>query len=149
MKSMSEQKLEEVMQKAAENVQEKESKPQQFDIEAIIKLGRLEQTIEIVPGFHVTMHSLSDSERSEAMRYIKDDIMDMAFAQKMETMKKPVLTYAITKINDNEFTTKESKDVLFGLIGEMSAPLVDLINLRYTEMYASQLEMVSNGLKKK
>ena len=149
MKSMSEQKLEEVMQKAAETVQEKDSKPQQFDIDAIIKLGRLEQTIEVVPGFRVTMHSLSDSERAEAMRYIKDDIMEMAFAQKMETMKKPVLTYAITKLNETEFTTKESKDVLFDLIGQMSAPLVDMINLKYTEMYASQLEMVSNGLKKK
>ena len=149
MKNLSDEKLNEVMSQAASNLSSAEKKESFYDIESIIKLGRLEQTIDVVPGMAVTMHALCDSERVEAMRFIQDDILDMSFTEKMERMKKPVLTYAITKINEMEFVTKEQKDKLFDALGKMSTPLVDLINLKYTEMYANQIQMVTEGLKKK
>ena len=149
MKSLTDKKFQETLEKTTEKIKEDDKKVETLSIEALIKLGHMEETIEILPGMTVTLHTLSDTEKAEAMRFVKDDTLEMPVAQRMEALKKPVLTYAISKINNDSFTTKAEKDKLFGHLSEMSAPMVDLINLKYTEMYVQQIQQVTTGIKKK
>lgn len=149
MKSINEKKFVETLDKVTEEVKIEEKKVEALSIEALIKLGHLEETVEVIPGMTVTLHTLTDTEKAEAMRFVKDDTLDMPIAQKMEVLKKPVLTYAISKINNEPFTTREQKDKLFGYLSEMSSPMVDMINMKYTEMYVQQIQAVTSGIKKK
>ena len=148
MKEITEDRFSQVLEKAQEVHVAEEKKIEGISIESLIKMGKLEKTLDVVPGITVTMHALDDEEKVKAMRLVEIDITNLTQSQRIEEMKRPLLSYAITKINNLDFIGEEGQKLMYDTLKKMPSPLVDLMNVEYINVYAQQIEQVTNGLKK-
>jgi hypothetical protein len=119
-----------------------------LNIDQLIKFGKLEKEAEPIKGFKVMMHVLSQEEREQMGKTITDGEVTTIYSRG-EAIKRPTLTWAITKINDEVFETPEQKQVLLNKLKEAPGTTVDLLYLEYQGMYIEQFELIQSGIKKK
>lgn len=136
--------MKEVDPKVLEQLEQKDN----LNIEKFVKFGIIEREVEPIPGWKITLHTLTQEEREKMSKLIPDDATSTAFAR-AEVLKRPTLVYAITKINDEIFETEEQKKMLFEKLKEMPGTSIDLLYVEYQKLYVEQFEMLTNGIKKK
>jgi hypothetical protein len=129
-------------------IQPQEKKPVEFNLDRLIKFGVLEKEVEVIAGVKVVLHTLTDIERENAFALVSDTDSKESLLAKMENIKKPILAYAISKINDEVFDTTEKKQVLYEKLKQMQSSIVDLIYFQYQQLVDEQFKLISEGLKK-
>lgn len=125
----------------------KEEKEQDFDIEALIKFGRVEKVIEVIPGVKIRMHTLEEEQRRQAFALVQRSESD-SLLFKLEEIKVPLLTYAIEEINGEKFDTPEKKQKLYQILSKLQSLLLDKIYLEFSKLEREQLEIFEKGIKK-
>lgn len=125
----------------------KEEKEQDFDIEALIKFGRIEKVIEVIPGVKIRMHTLEEEQRRQAFALVQRSESD-SLLFKLEEIKVPLLTYAIEEINGEKFDTPEKKQKLYQILSKLQSLLLDKIYLEFSKLEREQLEIFEKGIKK-
>ena len=120
------------------------------ELDKFIKFGVLEKEVEVTEGFKVTLHPLSQEEHEILAKSIiipKTDIDDTLFSR-LEVFKIPSLVLAISKINHQEFNTKEAKQELKQKLVKAPTVLIDKLWLAYNSLCKDQMDMLTGGLKK-
>jgi len=126
-----------------------EKKAEVLNIDALIKLGMVEKHgLEILPGFIVDMHVITQQEREALGKYIEDKEMVTMYARG-EALKRPTLAWAITKLNDEVFETEEQKITLLNQLRAVAGTAIDIMYLAYQNLYMEQFELLQTGIKKK
>lgn len=126
----------------------------------LIKQGTAEKEVQIIDGIKITLRNLTQEDRENYSKLIKlpkmgnDDKIDEAELNNslyllMEASKVPILVYAITKINDTDFSSMESKTTLHKLLLQLPPLFIDKAYNAYVENEQSVNELFSNDSVKK
>ena len=137
--------MEAVNKKVLETATKKE---EPINVDKLVKFGILEKEVEPVPGWKVVMHTLGQEEREAMYEFIPDDSLTTQM-KRIEVMKRPTLTYAITKINDEVFESPEQKKALFEKLRTTQGTVIDLLYVEHQKLFVEQFELVTKGLDKK
>jgi len=119
-----------------------------FSLEKLVKFGILEKEVEPMPGLKVTFHTLEDEEREKAFS-LMEDRQFKNLIERLEAQKRPILSYAITKINGKEYKTDEQKAILLKALHKTQSLVVDSIYSEYLVLIDQQLNIIKDGFKKK
>ena len=129
----------------------------------LIKQGTVEKEVQIIDGIKITLRNLTQEDRENYSKLIKlpkmeskdtDGKVDEAELNNslyllMESSKVPILVYAITKINDTDFSSMESKTTLHKLLLQLPPLFIDKAYNAYVENEQSVNELFSNDSVKK
>ena len=132
----------------------------------LIKQGTAEKEVQIIDGIKITLRNLTQEDRENYSKLIKlpkmetkdkdskDDRIDEAELNNslyllMEASKVPILVYAITKINDTDFSSMESKTTLHKLLLQLPPLFIDKAYNAYVENEQSVNELFNNDSVKK
>lgn len=132
----------------------------------LIKQGTAEKEVQIIDGIKITLRNLTQEDRENYSKLIKlpkmetkdkdskDDKIDEAELNNslyllMEASKVPILVYAITKINDTDFSSMESKTTLHKLLLQLPPLFIDKAYNAYVENEQSVNELFNNDSVKK
>lgn len=130
----------------------------------LIKQGTAEKEVQIIDGIKITLRNLTQADRENYSKLIKlpkmetkdskDDKIDEAELNNslyllMEASKVPILVYAITKINDTDFSSMESKTTLHKLLLQLPPLFIDKAYNAYVENEQSVNELFNNDSVKK
>ena len=126
----------------------------------LIKQGTAEKEVQIIDGIKITLRNLTQEDRENYSKLIKlpkmgnGDKIDEAelnnsFYLLMEASKVPILVYAITKINDTDFSSMESKTTLHKLLLRLPPLFIDKAYNAYVENEQSVNELFNNDSVKK
>jgi len=128
----------------------KEALSSEFDIDLLIKKGKIEKEIEPIKGLKLTIHTLSEAERQSALEFSPKVNTENVY-QYIEKTKIPTLAYAISFINGKKVENKEEKQKLFDLLSKLQSAIVDQIFVEYSKMIEEQQKMLQdeNMFKKK
>ena len=139
--------MQEVNPKVLETLN-KGNEQENLNVEKLIKFGILEEEVEPIAGWKVTMHPLSQEEQ-EKMELMVPANPEMSIIARSASVKRPTLIWAITKINNERFDSVEQKQSLHTKFGSTPGTLIDLLFLEYQKLYVKQFEMITLGIKKK
>lgn len=115
----------------------------------LIKQGTVTKDVKIIDGITITLKNLTQEDRENYSKLIdlpKMKTNDKEISDKeqeeelnntlyllMETSKVPILVYAITKINDTDFSSMESKSTLHKLLLQLPPVFIDKAYNAYVE----------------
>lgn len=129
----------------------------------LIKQGTVEKEVQIIDGIKITLRNLTQEDRENYSKLIKlpkmeskdkdgkidEDELNNSLYLLMEASKVPILVYAITKINDTDFSSMESKTTLHKLLLQLPPLFIDKAYNAYVENEQSVNELFSNDSVKK
>ena len=129
----------------------------------LIKQGTVEKEVQIIDGIKITLRNLTQEDRENYSKLIKlpkmeskdkdgkidEDELNNSLYLLMEASKVPILLYAITKINDTDFSSMESKTTLHKLLLQLPPLFIDKAYNAYVENEQSVNELFSNDSVKK
>lgn len=131
----------------------------------LIKQGTVTKDVKIMDGVTVTLKNLTQEDRENYSKLInlpkmKDDDKVKSKKEKeeelnntlyllMETSKVPMLVYAITKINDTDFSSLESKTTLYKLLLQLPPVFIDKAYNAYLEIEQTVNDMFNDEEVKK
>jgi len=118
------------------------------NVDKLVKFGVLEKSSEAIPGWQVTMHTLSHDEREQMSASIPDEAIDTQM-KRQEAMKIPTLVYAITKINGELFEDDKQKVTLRAQLKQSQGAVIDTLYIEYSKLILEQMEVLNQGLAKK
>jgi hypothetical protein len=139
--------MQEINTQKLDNLQ-KAAEPEKLNVEKLIKFGILEKEVEPVDGWKITMHPLTQEE-IEKVELMTPVTPNMSLPARAAVIKRPTLIWAITKINDEVFTTEEQKNGLNEKFKTTPSTIIDLLFLEYQKLYVEQFDMITQGIKKK
>ena len=116
----------------------------------LIKQGTVEKEVQIIDGIKITLRNLTQEDRENYSKLIKlpkmeikdkdseDDKINESELNNslyllMESSKVPILVYAITKINNTDFSSMESKTALHKLLLQLPPLFIDKAYNAYVE----------------
>jgi len=120
------------------------------DLDKFIKVGILEKTIEVVTGFTVTLHALSQEEHENLTKTIRipADESESTLFSRLEGFKVPSLVQAITKINSQNFVTQAEKEELQTKLLKAPNMLIGKLWEAYNALCVEQVSILTSGVKK-
>lgn len=113
----------------------------------LIKQGTIEKEVNITDDIKITLKNLTQEDREQYSKLInlpkienknKDgeaseaDLNNSLYLL-MESSKVPILVYAITKINNTDFSSMESKTTLYKLLLQLPPVFIDKAYSAYVE----------------
>ena len=115
-------------------------------LERLIKIGNIEQVVDFA-GSKIQMHTLKEPEKIQALNLVK--AAEGTAIANLELSKIAYLTYSITKIDDECFTTPEKKQQLFAKLHlQAQSIMVELLYDKYNVMSMDQYSIFENFKKK-
>lgn len=146
-------KFQNAQQATPEQIQElarsiSESTPKEsidVDLDNLILSGKVERELEVL-GAKVTMHTLSQKEKEKSLHNATVDILQKL--DQFESVKIKTLVQAISKFGNKHFVSDESKKVLFELLENAPAILVDVLYGEYQKLVDDQNKLLDNVVKK-
>jgi len=108
----------------------------------LIKQGTVEKEVQIIDGIKITLKNLTQDDREKYSKLIKlpkiddkvnEEDLNNSLYLLMEASKVPILVYAITKINDTDFSSMESKTTLHKLLLQLPPLFIDKAYNAYVE----------------
>lgn len=115
----------------------------------LIKQGTVTKDVKIMDGITITLKNLTQEDRENYSKLIdlpkmknddkekddkeKEEELNNTLYLLMETSKVPILVYAITKINDTDFSSMESKSTLHKLLLQLPPVFIDKAYNAYVE----------------
>ena len=113
----------------------------------LIKQGTVEKEVQIIDGIKITLKNLTQEDRENYSKLINlpkmetksedgkinDTELNNSLYLLMEASKVPILVYAITKINDTDFSSMESKTTLHKLLLQLPPLFIDKAYSAYVE----------------
>ena len=113
----------------------------------LIKQGTVEKEVQIIDGIKITLKNLTQEDRENYSKLINlpkmetksedgkinDAELNNSLYLLMEASKVPILVYAITKINDTDFSSMESKTTLHKLLLQLPPLFIDKAYSAYVE----------------
>lgn len=116
----------------------------------LIKQGTVTKEVKIIDGITLTLKNLTQSDREKYSKLIElpkvksndkdkskeetEEEINNTLYLLMEASKVPILVYAITKINDTDFSSMESKATLHKLLLQLPPIFIDKAYNAYTEI---------------
>ena len=115
----------------------------------LIKQGTVTKDVKIIDGITITLKNLTQEDREKYSKLIdlpkvksndkekskeetEEEINNTLYLL-MEASKVPILVYAITKINDTDFSSLESKTTLHKLLLQLPPIFIDKAYNAYVE----------------
>ena len=115
----------------------------------LIKQGTVTKDVKIMDGITITLKNLTQEDRENYSKLIdlpkmktndketsdkeQEEELNNTLYLLMETSKVPILVYAITKINDADFSSMESKSTLHKLLLQLPPVFIDKAYNAYVE----------------
>lgn len=115
----------------------------------LIKQGTVTKDVKIMDGITITLKNLTQEDRENYSKLIdlpkmktnnketndkeQEEELNNTLYLLMETSKVPILVYAITKINDTDFSSMESKSTLHKLLLQLPPVFIDKAYNAYVE----------------
>jgi hypothetical protein len=115
----------------------------------LIKQGTVTKDVKIIDGITITLKNLTQEDRENYSKLIdlpkmktndketsnkeQEEELNNTLYLLMETSKVPILVYAITKINDTDFSSMESKSTLHKLLLQLPPVFIDKAYNAYVE----------------
>lgn len=124
----------------------------------LIKQGTVEKEVQIIDGIKITLKNLTQDDREKYSKLIKlpkiddkvnEEDLNNSLYLLMEASKVPILVYAITKINDTDFSSMESKTTLHKLLLQLPPLFIDKAYNAYVENEQSINNLFNNDTIKK
>lgn len=140
----------------------------------LIKQGTITKDVQIIKGITVTLKNLTQEDRENYSKLIKlpkmktseteeiedsetketddkedDSELNNTLYLLMETSKVPILVYAITKINDTDFSSMESKTTLHKLLLKLPPLFIDKAYNAYLDIEKQVSDLFSDDSLKK
>ena len=133
----------------------------------LIKQGTIEKEVQIIEGIKITLRNLTQADRENYSKLIKlpkienkeneenteDNISEAELNNSlyllMEASKVPILVYAITKINDTDFSSLKSKTTLHKLLLQLPPLFIDKAYNAYVENERNINDLFSDDTLKK
>lgn len=119
----------------------------------LIKQGTVTKEIKITDGITIVLKNLTQEDRENYSKLINlpkvknnntnkskeesEEEINNTLYLLMETSKVPILVYSITKINDTDFSSMESKSTLHKLLLQLPPVFIDKAYNAYTEIEQS------------
>jgi hypothetical protein len=121
-----------------------------FDVNKLIKEGRIEEDAVPLEGYKVKMHTLTVDDYDYITNQSGRDVFDANGKLKTDygTLAM-ILTMAITEINGKAFASPEEKKVLRGIIGALQPSTLDKIVTAWVGMQEKQSAIVGDENVKK
>ena len=127
-----------------------QAKSSELSLDGLVKFGYVKREVEPIAGYKVTMHVVQQYEREQYVAFIPvEDANSESSARRIEAQKVPTLAYAITKLNGEEFITPEKKVELLTKLRQAGGTVIDLLYIEYNKLFAEQMELLTQGIKKK
>ena len=115
----------------------------------LIKQGTVTKDVKIMDGITITLKNLTQEDRENYSKLIdlpkmktndketsdkeQEEELNNTLYLLMETSKVPIFVYAITKINDADFSSMESKSTLHKLLLQLPPVFIDKAYNAYVE----------------
>lgn len=129
----------------------------------LIKQGTVTKEVQVIDGIKITLKNLTQEDRENYSKLIKlptiksnenkdenkDEELNNTLYLLMEASKVPMLVYAITKINDTDFSSMESKTTLYKLLLQLPPLFIDKAYNAYTEIEQNVNNLFSDDSVKK
>ena len=129
----------------------------------LIKQGTVTKEVQVIDGIKITLKNLTQEDRENYSKLIKlptiksnenknenkDEELNNTLYLLMEASKVPMLVYAITKINDTDFSSMESKTTLYKLLLQLPPLFIDKAYNAYTEIEQDVNNLFSDDSVKK
>lgn len=147
MKEVTAEEIMEMSKKAEEQQPQKNGVA--FSLEHLIKFGRIDKEIEPLKGIKIKIHTLAESERYEAIQSLSDYIVQSEGLAYYESIKIPILAYAIAEFNGQRFETKEDKAELAKALKQSQTSVIDVLFMQYNMLLIEQSQMFEEGFDKK
>ena len=113
-----------------------------FDVEKLIKMGVIEETLEPSPGLKVKMHTMSESDRRAIM-------VGAGTSTQPIQMVIPTLVTVISEINGRVFKTGEDRAQLAQVLQQMQSKVVDSMFIAYGSLVEKQEKLFGDEETKK
>lgn len=133
----------------------------------LIKQGTIEKEVQIIEGIKITLRNLTQADRENYSKLIKlpkienkeneantednvsEEELNNSLYLLMEASKVPILVYAITKINDTDFSSLKSKTTLHKLLLQLPPLFIDKAYNAYVENERNINDLFSDDTLKK
>lgn len=131
----------------------------------LIKQGTVTKDVKIIDGITITLKNLTQEDREKYSKLIDlpkvksndkekskeetEEELNNTLYLLMEASKVPILVYAITKINDTDFSSLESKTTLHKLLLQLPPIFIDKAYNAYVENEQSINDIFSDDSLKK
>jgi len=120
------------------------------DLDKFIKMGILEKSVEVVSGYTITIHALSQEEHESLTKkiVIPQNDKDETLFSRLEGFKVPSLVQAITKIGSQNFVTPQEKEELQAKLLKAPNLLISKLWDAYNSLCVEQVSLLTSGVKK-
>lgn len=121
----------------------------------LIKFGTMTKEVKISDTVKFYIKNLTQSDREKYSKLVQlekpsnDKTVEDSLFAVVEASKVPLLTYAITKINDIDFTSDSSKSELKKILEQLPSILIDKLYSEYLDNESKLVETFNNEEVKK
>lgn len=121
----------------------------------LIKYGTMTKEVKLNDKVSVYIKNLTQSDREKYSKLVqiskpsKDDNVEDSLFAVVEASKVPLLTYAITKINDIDFISDESKYKLKSILEQLPSVFIDKLYSEYLDNENKLIDIFNNEEVKK
>lgn len=121
----------------------------------LIKFGTMTREVKINDTVTFYIKNLTQSDREKYSKLVqlskpsKNETVEDSLFMVVEASKVPLLTYAITKINDVDFTSDNSKSDLKNILEQLPSVIIDKLYSEYLDNENKLVETFNNEEVKK
>lgn len=121
----------------------------------LIKYGTMTREVKLNDKVTVYIKTLTQDDKEKYSKLVKlgkpsnnETVEDSLFVL-VEASKVPLLTYAITKINNVDFSSEDSKSTLINILKQFPSIIIDKLYNEYMENENSLISIFNNEEVKK
>lgn len=121
----------------------------------LIKFGTITREVKVNDKVTFYIKNLTQSDREKYSKLVqiekpsKDGTVEESLIAVVEASKVPLLTYAITKINDVDFTSDSSKAELKKILEQLPSIVIDKLYSEYLDNEGKLVDIFNNEEVKK
>ena len=121
----------------------------------LIKFGTITREVKVNDKVTFYIKNLTQSDREKYSKLVqiekpsKDGTVEESLIAVVEASKVPLLTYAITKINDVDFTSDSSKAELKKILEQLPSIVIDKLYSEYLDNEGKLVDTFNNEEVKK
>lgn len=136
-------------------VKMEEFKSTDASILELIKFGTITREVKVNDKVTFYIKNLTQSDREKYSKLVqiekpsKDGTVEESLIAVVEASKVPLLTYAITKINDVDFTSDSSKAELKKILEQLPSIVIDKLYSEYLDNEGKLVDTFNNEEVKK
>lgn len=116
----------------------------------LIKFGTITREVKVNDNVTFYIKNLTQSDREKYSKLVqiekpsKDETVEESLFAVVEASKVPLLTYAITKINDVDFTSDSSKSELKKILEQLPSIVIDKLYSEYLDNESKLVDTFNN-----